>query len=215
MDAEQLKKKAQQEKEWAAISKETDDSIIADKIKTNNVSKKLISDLKTIKNRDGKDDEKSEKDKLRRKIENEQKLKELEAQKELNKGGTPEQIAQKEIDLENLVNKGKIQSLKEKLSEENDISLEKLNTELSNGELKFASLEELEYQHALKIIAINEDKENKLKKIDSDSLKEDKKNKKEKEKLDNELAQSKLALVSGGFQFAKAIAGRMKNYREG
>ena len=99
------------------------------------------------------------------------------------------------------------QSLRDKLAEENAISLEQLNTELANGTLRFASLESIEYEHAQKIIKINEDADAEIIKSDEKVSEEKKKNIEAEKKARQDAAQYNLNVISQVLNAAQTLAG--------
>ena len=205
-------------KELAAVSKEAEDSkklaalenskIIIDNETLEAEKKRRISDKQ--KKQDEKDRKEAEEialKKLERDRKNDEDLAILKLEKKRDALTDTKEIADADIAILQEKYSQENQSLREKLAEENGIRLEQLNTQLSNGSLKFASLEQLDYDYAQKVIQINEDTEKKINDLKDETSKKDEKRTKKELDLKVKSAKYSLDIITQVLNTASSIAG--------
>ena len=165
---------------------------------------KRISDEEDKK---AKDEEKRLNDKLTRETQNANDLEVLRLQKDLVEIEGTQAKADKEIEILDLKHEQEVESLKEKLATENELTLSQLNEQLSNGVLQFASLEELEFNHAQQVIKINKDASNEVKSNDDKLQKDIIANDKKTTQIRKQNAQGYLSALGSIFNTAGQLAG--------
>jgi len=97
--------------------------------------------------------------------------------------------------------------LREKLAKENELSLKDLNSKIANKQLTFASVEELTYEHAQKIIKINNDADKEINESKEKIAEKEEKRTIAEKKLRSDSAKSYLTILGSVLQTAGNLAG--------